>query len=253
MQGLLELAGVPYVGCGVLGSALAMDKAMAKEVLAANGIPQARYRGLPRARDHARAVRSGSPTSSGYPMFVKPANMGSSVGVTQGARRVEACATPSSSALSLRRVGRGRGGDRRPRDRGAPCSATSSPRAACPARSCPAPSSTTTPTSTSTTARSCSSRAAVPRGDRRGAALWPSQVFQAAAVRGHGPGRLLLRGRPGGRGFLCNEINTIPGFTPISMYPKMWIASGLSYSALIDELVQLAIERHGRRRRNTAH
>jgi D-alanine-D-alanine ligase len=56
-----------------------------------------------------------------------------------------------------------------------------------------------------------------------------------------------------GRGFLCNEVNTMPGFTPISMYPKLWIASGLSYSELIDELVRLAIERHSRQRRNTAH
>jgi D-alanine-D-alanine ligase len=55
-----------------------------------------------------------------------------------------------------------------------------------------------------------------------------------------------------GRGFLCNEINTIPGFTPISMYPKMWEASGLSYSALIDELINHAQERHSRRKRNTA-
>ena len=51
--------------------------------------------------------------------------------------------------------------------------------------------------------------------------------------------------------FLCNEINTIPGFTPISMYPKMWIASGMTYPQLIDELVQLALDRHSRRRRNT--
>jgi D-alanine-D-alanine ligase len=57
----------------------------------------------------------------------------------------------------------------------------------------------------------------------------------------------------GGRGFLCNEINTIPGFTPISMYPKMWEASGLPYAQLIDELVNHAIERHSRRKRNTAH
>jgi D-alanine-D-alanine ligase len=55
-----------------------------------------------------------------------------------------------------------------------------------------------------------------------------------------------------GRGFLCNEINTIPGFTPISMYPKLWQASGLSYGELLDELIDLAIDRHSRRRRNTA-
>jgi D-alanine-D-alanine ligase len=56
----------------------------------------------------------------------------------------------------------------------------------------------------------------------------------------------------GGRGFLCNEINTIPGFTPISMYPKLWQASGVSYSQLLDELIELAFDRHSRRRRNTA-
>jgi len=54
-----------------------------------------------------------------------------------------------------------------------------------------------------------------------------------------------------GRGFLCNEINTIPGFTPISMYPKLWQASGISYSELLDELIDLAITRHTKRRRNT--
>jgi D-alanine-D-alanine ligase len=54
-----------------------------------------------------------------------------------------------------------------------------------------------------------------------------------------------------GRGFLCNEVNTMPGFTPISMYPKLWIHSGVSYGALIDRLVDLALERHARRRRNT--
>ena len=77
------------------------------------------------------------------------------------------------------------------------------------------------------------------------------QVF--IALRCEGLARVDFFLDAGGRGFLCNEVNTMPGFTPISMYPKLWIASGLSYSALIDELVQLAIERHGRQRRNTAH
>ncbi|MEI7548685.1 MAG: ATP-grasp domain-containing protein, partial [Actinomycetota bacterium] len=74
-----------------------------------------------------------------------------------------------------------------------------------------------------------------------------------AALRGEGLARVDFFFEEGRRGFLLNEINTMPGFTPISMYPKLWIASGLSYSDLIDELVRLALERHGRRRRNTAH
>ena len=75
------------------------------------------------------------------------------------------------------------------------------------------------------------------------------QAFNA--MRCEGLSRVDFFFEEGGRGFLLNEINTMPGFTPISMYPKLWIASGLSYSDLIDELVRLAIERHGRQRRNT--
>ena len=75
------------------------------------------------------------------------------------------------------------------------------------------------------------------------------EVFRA--LRCEGMARIDFFYEEGGRGFLCNEANTIPGFTPISMYPKLWQASGLAYAELIDELVRLALERHGRRRRNT--
>jgi D-alanine-D-alanine ligase len=77
------------------------------------------------------------------------------------------------------------------------------------------------------------------------------QVFQA--LRGEGLARVDFFYEENGRGFLCNEINTMPGFTPISMYPKLWLASGLRYPELIDRLVKLAQQRHARRRRNTAH
>jgi D-alanine-D-alanine ligase len=73
------------------------------------------------------------------------------------------------------------------------------------------------------------------------------------ALRCEGLSRVDFFFEEGGRGFLLNEINTMPGFTPISMYPKLWIASGISYSDLIDELVRLALERHARQRRNTDH
>ena len=77
------------------------------------------------------------------------------------------------------------------------------------------------------------------------------RVFEV--LRGDGLARVDFFFEEGGRGFLCNEANTMPGFTPISMYPKLWQAAGVSYPALIDRLVELAIERHGRRRRNTKH
>jgi len=70
-------------------------------------------------------------------------------------------------------------------------------------------------------------------------------------LRGDGMARVDFFYEQGGRGFLCNEVNTIPGFTPISMYPKLWQASGLTYPALLDELIDLALERHRRRRRKT--
>ena len=73
------------------------------------------------------------------------------------------------------------------------------------------------------------------------------------ALRVDGLARVDFFYEEGGRGFLLNEINTLPGFTPISMYPKLWQASGLPYDQLIDELVRLAIERHGRRRHRTDH
>jgi D-alanine-D-alanine ligase len=77
------------------------------------------------------------------------------------------------------------------------------------------------------------------------------RVFQV--LRGEGLARVDFFFEEGGRGFLCNEANTMPGFTPISMYPKLWQAAGVSYPELIDRLVELAVERHARRRRNTKH
>ena len=78
-----------------------------------------------------------------------------------------------------------------------------------------------------------------------------TRVFQV--LRGEGLARVDFFLEEDGRGFLCNEMNTMPGFTPISMYPKLWQAAGLSYPALIDRLVELALERHARRRHNTKH
>ena len=153
VQGLLELAGVAYVGCGVLGSALAMDKALAKQVLAHHGIAQARHRAF---RDHERTpgLPNDLAAELGLPCFVKPANMGSSVGVTK-AHTVEELRDAIDVALTYDEwvvveeavVGTGDRGRRARQHR------TASRRA--PARSCPAPSSTTTRTSTSPTAPSC--------------------------------------------------------------------------------------------------
>ena len=249
VQGLLELANIPYVGSGVLGSALAMDKAMAKQVLAANGIAQARYRAF-RAHEITPGLPATLAEELGLPLFVKPANMGSSVGVSK-AKTVEAVRDAIDVRVDLRRMGRRRGSDRRSGDRGGRARQPRTAGQPSRARSCPAPSSTTTPTSTSTTDRKRLVPAPLTAEQTDEVRAMALQVFKV--LRCEGLARVDFFFEEHGRGFLCNEVNTMPGFTPISMYPKMWIASGLSYPELIDELVGLAIERHGRQRRNTAH
>ena len=254
VQGLLDLAHVAYVGAGVLGSAVSMDKATTKRVLAAEGIPQPKFVAL---REDAITGAAGSTNISdavstlGLPLFVKPANMGSSVGVAK-AKSVDEAVAAARVALAYdewvlfeeavigREIEVSVLGNREPR--------ASVAGEIIPGREfydyedkyvgdgakllVPAPLS--------------DDEAA----QVRGLAL---RVFRA--VRAEGMARVDFfyeekRADGGkGRGFLCNEINTIPGFTPISMYPKLWQASGLSYPALLDELISLALERHARRAR----
>ncbi len=249
MQGLLDLAHVAYVGAGVLGSAVSMDKATTKRVLAAEGIAQPRFVAL-REDDLADASRVAQAVQQlGLPVFVKPANMGSSVGVAKAKTVDEAIAAAHAAlaydewvlveeAVTGREIEVAVLGNREPR--------ASVAGEIIPGREfydyedkyigdgaqllVPAPLSD----AESTTVRNMALR-----------------VFRA--VRAEGMARVDFfyeerrsDGSPG-RGFLCNEINTIPGFTPISMYPKLWQASGLAYPTLIDELIALALERNTRR------
>ena len=249
VQGLLDLAHVAYVGSGVLGSAVSMDKATTKRVLAAEGITQPQCVAL-REDDLADASRVAQAVQQlGLPAFVKPANMGSSVGVAKAKTVDEAIAAARAAlaydewvlveeAVTGREIEVAVLGNREPR--------ASVAGEIVPGREfydyedkyigdaakllVPAPLSD----AESTTVRNMA-----------------LQVFRA--VRAEGMARVDFfyeerrsDGSPG-RGFLCNEINTIPGFTPISMYPKLWQASGIAYSALIDELIALALERNTRR------
>ena len=249
VQGLLDLAHVAYVGSGVLGSAVSMDKATTKRVLAAEGIAQPKFVAL-REDDLADASRVAQAVQQlGLPVFVKPANMGSSVGVAKAKTVDEAIAAARAAlaydewvlveeAVTGREIEVAVLGNREPR--------ASVAGEIVPGREfydyedkyigdgaqllVPAPLSD----GESTTVRNMA-----------------LQVFRA--VRAGGMARVHFfyeerrsDGSPG-RGFLCNEINTIPGFTPISMYPKLWQASGIAYSALIDELIALALERNTRR------
>ena len=248
VQGMLELANIAYVGAGVLGSAVAMDKAMAKQVAAINGIPQARYVAL-RAHEITPGTPAALASELGLPLFVKPANMGSSVGVSK-AKTVEAVRDAIEVALTYDEwvvVEEAVNG----REIEVAVLGNLDPRASVPGEIVPGAEFY----DYADKYVDDGSQALIP------APLTAAQIAEVQALalktfkvlRGDGLSRVDFFFEEGGRGFLLNEMNTMPGFTPISMYPKMWIASGMTYSELIDELVRLAIERHGRQRRNTSH
>ncbi len=244
VQGMLELAGVPFVGSGVLGSALCMDKLKAKDVLAASGLPQAPWIGV-HDRDVEGVAARVEEAGLTYPLFVKPANMGSSVGVsrsTDAATLVEACALAAQydewivveQGVNGRELEVGVLGNRRPR-------------ASLPGEVRPASDFYDYDDKYLDGAAELVIPADVSPEVTEDAQRLALEAF--AALRCDGMARVDFFYEEGGRGLVVNEVNTIPGFTPISMYPKLWEASGLAYPQLIDELVQLALERHERRSR----
>ena len=250
VQGLLELANVAYVGSGVLGSAVAMDKAMAKQVLRAAGIPQARFRSF---AEHqiTPSLPAELADDLGLPCFVKPANMGSSVGVSK-ATTVEALRDAIDFALTYDEwvvveeaiVGR---------EIEIAVIGNHDPFVSVPGEIVPGDEFYSYDDKYVNDA----STGIIP------APITPEQtdeiteqalaVYRALRCDGLARCDFFLEETGPARGFLCNEVNTMPGFTPISMFPKMLIASGMTYAEIIDRLVELAIERHQRRRRNTKH
>lgn len=242
MQGLLELAGLPYVGAGVVGSAVGMDKAMFKYVMEANGIPvlpwqlhlSSTWENQPETV--LNEIEDGLP----YPVFVKPANLGSSVGISKCSDRQGLEDALNEAASYDRRMVVEKGVKARELEvavLGNDVPAASVVGEVRPRRDF-----------YDYVAKYVSddSELIIP------AELEPevsNEVRQLAvqayqAIDCAGLGRVdLLMDTDTGRLYL-NEINTIPGFTRISMYPKLWEASGLSYSKLLDQLVELALERN---------
>ena len=244
VQGMLELSGVPFVGSGVLASALCMDKLKAKDVLAAHGLPQLPWIGL---HDHevdgaAAAVRAaGLP----YPVFVKPANMGSSVGVsraTDDATLAAACATAVLYDEWIV-VEQGVAG----RELEVAVLGNAQPRPSLPGEIRPGSEFYDYEDKYLDGAAELLIPAPLP--DDVVSEIQRLAVEAFGVLRCEGMARVDFFWEEGGRGLVVNEVNTIPGFTPISMYPKLWDASGLPYPELIDELVRLAFERHERRSR----
>jgi D-alanine-D-alanine ligase len=247
VQGMLELADLPYVGTGVLGSAVAMDKAMAKVVTAQHGIPQVRHLAF-RASDITPGTPQHVADELGLPVFVKPANMGSSVGVSK-AKTVEAVRDAIEMALSYDEwivVEEAING----REIEVGVLGNLHPTASLPGEI--VPGAEFYDYADKYVDDGSQALIPAPLTTEQTAEVRSLAVRAFQAMRCEGLSRVDFFFEEDGRGFLLNEVNTMPGFTPISMYPKLWIASGMTYSGLIDELVRLALERHSRRRRNTA-
>ena len=230
----------------MLGSAVSMDKAIAKEVLDRHGIAQARWRAL--REDHVSPSTAAALVDElGLPLFVKPANMGSSVGVSK-AKSVEEVVAALDIAFAYDEwavveeaiVGR---------EIEVAVLGNRTPKASVPGEIIPGREFYDYEDKYVDDGAQLLIPAPLPPAKADEVRALAITCFEA--LRCEGLARVDFFYETATGRFLCNEINTIPGFTPISMYPKMWIASGLTYPGLIDELVDLAIERHGRRRRNT--
>ena len=242
VQGLLELAGVPYVGSGVAASATAMDKALMKALFAQAGLPQVAYRVL-RARD-PRAEEAAL-DELGLPLFVKPANLGSSVAVSKVKRGAD-LGPALDLALQYDRKVLVEAAARSPRELEIAVLGNDRAQASCPGEIVPDREFYDYDSKYSADSRTeLHIPAAV--GEGLAAELRALALRAFASVDAAGFARVdFFLERESGR-LLVNEINTIPGFTSISMFPKLWEASGLPYAELVDRLVELGRERHAQR------
>jgi D-alanine-D-alanine ligase len=240
IQGLFELADLPYVGAGVMASAVSMDKEMMKRVCAERMLPIVDYVTVTREKPDLERVCEHLP----FPMFVKPANLGSSVGISKAhdARELEAAialAAQYDRKVIVERAIAGRelecavlGNDR--------------PMASLPCEILP-----------SREFYDYDDKYLLDRAETKLPADLPAEkteelrrlaveCYRAVECEGMGRVDFLLEAATGK--LYINEINTIPGFTSISMYPKMWEASGVGFAALIDRLIELALERHEKKK-----
>jgi D-alanine-D-alanine ligase len=242
IQGLLELANVPYVGAGVLASAVGMDKGMMKVAFAARGLPLCAYRVILRHEWQSEPTRWTAELEQTlrYPMFVKPANLGSSVGISKAKNAAELSAAMALAGSFDRKIVIEAAV---PNARELECAVlgNDTPIASVPGEIVPSREFY----DYESKYLDEGSRSIIP------ADLPPDLVEQVQrlsieafkAIDGAGMSRVdfLLSGEGS---LFVNEVNTIPGFTTISMFAKLWAASGVSYPALLDRLIALAQERH---------
>lgn len=253
VQGVLELAEIPYVGAGVLGSAAGMDKDIMKSLFRAAGLPIVKHVTVLRSdwESDAKKTQKLIEKQLKYPVFVKPANLGSSVGISKAHDRKELAPAIQEAARFDRKIVIEQGvGGRHGKAREIECAVLGNdqPEASVPGEIVPSAEFY----DYSAKYLDEGSQLIIPAKLTRSETRTIQQLAIAAfrAVDCSGLGRIDFLMDPKSRKIYLNEINTMPGFTSISMYPKLWAASGLEYSKLIDRLLQLGIERHEERKRN---
>ena len=249
VQGLLELADIPYVGAGVTASAVGMDKAVMKDVFRAHGLPVAPYLAILRsAWEHdPAAVMAHIEAQLGFPCFVKPANLGSSVGITKVHGLVELDAALAEAASFDRKLVVEAAV---PQAREIECSVLGNddPIASVPGEI--KPRREFYDYQAKYFDENTELIVPAPISDELAGRVRDVAVRAFRVVDCAGMARVdfLLSAETGE--LYVSELNTIPGFTAVSMYPKLWEASGVSYSELIDRLIELALERYGDKKRS---
>ena len=241
IQGLLELSGIPFVGCGTLASAVCMDKAITHSLLANAGISSAKYLWFYRNRyvgEGIKKIKMKVDARLGYPVFVKPANSGSSVGVTKAASEAELDSAVAAAAAESDKI--------------LVEEAVSGQEVEC------AVLGNSNPEAAGVVGEIVASAAFYDYDDKyksgKSQLNIPAHLDDAVAeeIRSTAVHAFRILGCRGlarvdffvrsGKEVLLNELNTIPGFTPISMYPKLWDASGVPYGELLDRLVRLSFD-----------
>ena len=257
IQGLLELADIPYVGAGVLGSAAGMDKDIMKSLFIAAGIPIVKHVTVLRSawENKPKKVQQLVESKLKYPVFVKPANLGSSVGISKAHDRKELGPAIEEAAKFDRKIVIERGvGGKKNKAREIECSVLGNdePMASLPGEIVPGKEFYDYTAKYLDEGSQLIIPAKLTKAETKRVQELAIAAFKAVDCSGLARVDFLMEpgsGKKAGKIYL-NEINTMPGFTAISMYPKLWAASGLGYSDLIDRLIQLGMERHADKKKN---
>jgi len=252
IQGLLELADIPYVGAGVLGSAAGLDKDIMKSLFIAGGIPIVKHVTILRSeweKDSKKVERAVAKLK--YPVFVKPANLGSSVGISKAHNKRELGPAIEEAARFDRKIVIEQGvGGNKDKAREIECSVLGNDEAVAsiPGEIVPVKEFYDYNAKYLDEGSQLIIPAKLTKSETKKIQELAVRAFKAVDCSGLARVDFLMD--PKTRKIYLNEINTMPGFTAISMYPKLWAASGLAYPDLIDRLIQLGIERHEDKKKN---